>query len=199
VAVTNKSSLADGLGVSLVGPNAFVTAQKYIDKLVTVSEDFIALAILRLIEMEKSVVEGAGAVTIAALLQNKLPHLKGKRVVCILSGGNIDTTILGRCLERGMAADGRLMRLHVVVSDRPGGIAELTGILAAEGGCVKDIFHERAWVRTDVFAVKVTVTLETRDLDHSRHIMRILRSKYRHADSTIEVTLAMSDLDTGSM
>ena len=109
VKVVNKPSLADGLGVAHIGPNSFKTASKYIDRMVTVSEDFIALAILRIVELEKAVVEGAGVTGIAALLENKLPHLKGKKVVCILSGGNIDTSILGRCLDRGLAADGRLM------------------------------------------------------------------------------------------
>ncbi|CAK5006227.1 unnamed protein product [Meloidogyne enterolobii] len=114
-------SLADGLSVPTVGSNALLIAQGLIDQMITVSEGSIALAILRLIEVEKSVVEGGGAVGLAALVSGKLDHLRGKRVVAILTGGNIDTTVLGRTIERGLAVDGRLIKFDVVVSDRPGG------------------------------------------------------------------------------
>merc|ERR1712055_944350 len=121
-------SLADGLTVPTVGVNALATGAPLIDKMVTVSEAWIAIAILRLIEQEKAVVEGGGAMGLAALLAGMLPELKGKKVVTTLCGGNIDTTLLGRCLERGMAADGRLVTFSVTVSDRPGGIAELDNL-----------------------------------------------------------------------
>ncbi|CAG0892559.1 unnamed protein product [Darwinula stevensoni] len=149
------SSLADGLAAPFVGVNAFVNARKFIDKMVTVKEEFIAIAILRLVEMEKAVVEGAGAVGFAAVLQGLLPELKGKRVVIPLTGGNIDTTVLGRCLERGLAADGRLVKFKVTVSDRPGGIAALTNLICSVGVSIKDMIHERAWVKTDIFSVAV--------------------------------------------
>ncbi|PIO53621.1 hypothetical protein TELCIR_25038, partial [Teladorsagia circumcincta] len=102
-----------------------------------------------------AVVEGGGAVGLAALMSGKLPELQGKKVVSILTGGNIDTTVLGRTIDRGLAVDGRLNRLEVVVSDRPGGIAELATRIAHVGASIKDIFHERAWISTDVFSVKV--------------------------------------------
>ena len=98
------------------------------DKVVLVKERYIALAMLRLVEMEKSVVEGGGAIGLAALLQGALPELAGKKVVLPLCGGNVDTPVLGRVLERGMAADGRLVKFEAVVSDRPGGIAGLTKV-----------------------------------------------------------------------
>ena len=123
---------------------------------VTVKEEYIAIAILRLVEMEKAVVEGAGAVGLAAVLQGLLPELKGKRVVIPLTGGNIDTTVLGRCLERGLAADGRLVKFKVTVSDRPGGIAGLTNLISKVGVSIKDMIHERAWVKTDIFSVAVS-------------------------------------------
>uniref|UniRef100_A0A1I7XNH2 Serine racemase n=1 Tax=Heterorhabditis bacteriophora TaxID=37862 RepID=A0A1I7XNH2_HETBA len=118
-----KSSLADGLAVPTVGGNALATALGLIDKTLTVCEECIALSILRLIELEKAVVEGGGAVGLAAIISGKLLELQGKRVVSILTGGNIDTTVLGRTIERGLAVDGRLIKLEVVVSDRPGGNA----------------------------------------------------------------------------
>ncbi|KAK6056518.1 threonine ammonia-lyase [Cooperia oncophora] len=171
-----RSSLADGLAVPVVGGNALATAQGLVDRIVLVSEEETALSILRLIEMEKAVVEGGGAVGLAALMSGKLPELQGKKVVSILTGGNIDTTVLGRTIDRGLAVDGRLIRLEVVVSDRPGGIAELATRIAQAGASIKDIFHERAWISTDVFSVKVVA--ETRDRQHVAELEELLRSKY---------------------
>lgn len=108
-------------------------------------------------EIEKAVVEGAGACGFAAVLAGLLPELNGKRVVIPLCGGNIDTTVLGRCLERGLAVDGRLVKFSVTVSDRPGGIAELCRLLANLGVSIKDILHERAWLKSDIFSVEVCI------------------------------------------
>ncbi len=99
-------------------------------------------------------------------------------MVNILSGGNIDTTVLGRSIERGLAADSRLIRFDVVVSDRPGGIAELTALLAQLGASIKDIFHERAWMATDVFSVRVKVVVETRDRKHVAELEKGLHERY---------------------
>ncbi|XP_069944264.1 uncharacterized protein [Cherax quadricarinatus] len=154
VYVKAESTLADGLAVPMVGVNAFATASRLVDKIVTVREEWIAISILRLVECEKAVVEGAGATALAAILAGELPELKGKRVVIPLCGGNIDTTVLGRCLERGLAADGRLVKFTVTVSDRPGGIAELTRLMANLGVSIKDMVHERAWIRSDIFSVE---------------------------------------------
>mgnify|MGYP003574266398 CR=1 FL=1 len=174
------STLADGLAVPLGGVNAFATAAPLIDTMVVVSEEFIALSILRLVELEKAVVEGAGATGLAAVLAGLLPELKGKKVVIPLCGGNIDTTVLGRCLERGLAADGRLVRFVVTVSDRPGGIAELTKLIASIGVSLKDIFHERAWLKSDIFSVQTKCVVETRDQEHAQELERLLRSHYSH-------------------
>lgn len=178
VHTTTGPTLADGLAVPEVGVNAFVTAKDLVDKVITVSEELIALAILRLVEVEKAVIEGAGACGLAALLSDQLPELKGKKVAIPLCGGNIDTTVLGRVLERGLAADGRLCRFVVTVSDRPGGIADLTRLLADYGASIKDIFHERAWLKSEVFHVQVKVVVETRDAEHSAEIEKRLREKY---------------------
>ncbi|GAB6024813.1 hypothetical protein CHUAL_009933 [Chamberlinius hualienensis] len=178
VKVDVSSTLADGLAVPTVGVNAFATAKPLVDKIVTVSEEMVAIAILRLIEIEKAVVEGAGASALAAILANLLPELKGKRVVVPLCGGNIDTAILGRCLERGLAVDGRLVKFSVTVSDRPGGLAELTKLLSDCGASVKDIIHERAWLRNDIYCVEVKIMCETRDIEHAKEVEIKLRKKY---------------------
>ncbi|KAF5301204.1 hypothetical protein FQA39_LY10790 [Lamprigera yunnana] len=174
-----ESTLSDGLAVPMVGYNAFETARSLIDKLVVVHEEWIAIAILRLIEYEKCVVEGAGAIGLAAVLAGQLDELKGKRVVLNLCGGNIDTTILGRCLERGLAADGRLVKIVATVSDRPGGISEFCKLLAGFGVSIKDILHERAWVATDVFSVEITVVCETRDAEHTAELQELLHKNYK--------------------
>jgi threonine dehydratase len=100
-------------------------------------------------------------------------------VVLILSGGNIDTTILGRCLERGLAADGRLVKFKVTVSDRPGGISELCKVIGSIGVSIKDVIHERAWVTSDVFSVEVKVVCETRDYAHSLELRDLLLARYK--------------------
>merc|ERR1719347_425146 len=176
------ASLADGLTVPTVGVNALATGAPLIDKIVTVSEAWISIAILRLIELEKAVVEGAGATGLAAILAGLLPELEGKKVVLPICGGNIDTTLLGRCLERGLAADGRLITFQVTVSDRPGGIAELARLISNVGVSIKDIVHERAWVRTNTFAVGVRILAETRNRKHSKELFKLLRENYEEVN-----------------
>lgn len=133
------ATLADGLAVPVVGPTSFAVARHYVDSCHTVSEKLIALAILRLIEMEKLVVEGGGAAALAAVLPGGplFGKYKGKKVCVLLCGGNIDTTVLGRVMERGLSADSRLVRFGAKVSDRPGGIAQLTRDMADLGASVK--------------------------------------------------------------
>ncbi|CAG9860696.1 unnamed protein product [Phyllotreta striolata] len=174
-----EGTLADGLAVPQVGYNAWRTSRSLIDRMVVVKEEWIAVAILRFIENEKCVVEGAGACGLAAILAGHLDDFKGKRIVLILSGGNIDTTILGRCLERGLAADGRLVKCKITVSDRPGGISELCKFIGSIGVSIKDIIHERAWVTSDVFSVEVKVVCETRDYNHTVELRDMLHSKYK--------------------
>jgi threonine dehydratase len=178
VEIAPAHTIADGLAVAKVGAIAFEAARGNIDEIVTVSEDEIALAILRLIELEKAVVEGAAAASLAAVMCGKLPGLSGRRVVICLSGGNIDPSVLCRVIEHGLVADGRLCRFTVVISDRPGGLAELTGIIAAAGASVKEIHHERAFAaESDVSTVQVQCVLETRNHDHVREIIDILTER----------------------
>lgn len=165
-----KATLGDGLAVPTVGPNAFEMARKVIDRTVLVDEPTIALAILRLVELEKGVVEGSGAASLAALMSGKLPDLAGKRVVLLLCGGNIDPAVLGRVIDHGLVADGRLARFEVLISDRPGGLASLTTAIAATGASVKQIVHERAFTTPDVSLVQVNVIVETRNAAHAEQL-----------------------------
>jgi len=170
VLIQMQPTLADGLAVPRVGENAFQIARHYIDRLVTVGERAIALAVLRLVELEKAVVEGAGAVPLAACLAGLLPELRGKKIVLPLCGGNIDTNILGRIIERGLAADGRLCRFSAVISDRPGGLSRFTAVIADEGASVRDIAHDRAFASEDISTVTVHCVVETRDEGHVRRL-----------------------------
>jgi threonine dehydratase len=166
VKVEVKPTLADGLSVPQVGENAFRIARDLVDKTLLVGEHDIALAILRLLELEKAVVEGAGAAPLAACLAGLMPELKGKNVVLPLSGGNIDTPILGRVLERGLASDGRLHRFTATISDRPGGLARFAGLLAGTGASILEIAHDRAFASDDITTVSVLCVVETRDAEH---------------------------------
>ncbi|MCX7413566.1 MAG: threonine ammonia-lyase [Planctomycetia bacterium] len=169
VQVAIRPTLADGLAVGKVGETSFAIAAPLIDRVVTVGEELLSLAVLRLLELEKTVVEGAGAAALAALLQpvhGGLPELRGKKVVLLLCGGNIDLSILERVIDHALAADGRRWRFTTQVSDRPGGIAKLTACIAAAGASVQEIVHDRAFSGPDVFSTSVEVTVETADRDH---------------------------------
>jgi threonine dehydratase len=159
-------TLADGLAIPQVGSNAFRIAKPLVDVVITVTEEQIALAILRLVELGKSVVEGAAATPLAACMSGKLKKLAGKRVVLLLCGGNIDPNVLSRVIERGLVADGRLGRFTAVISDRPGGLAELAAQIAATGASIKQVVHDRAFAGSDVSAVNVLCTVETRNHQH---------------------------------
>jgi threonine dehydratase len=166
VPVTLASTLADGLAVPQLGALPFRMLPGVVDEVVTVDEASIAIAILRLIELEKSVVEGAGATPLAAFLAGKLAHLRGKKVVLVLCGGNIDLTMLDRVIETGLVADGRLTRFTVSISDRPGGLARLAEVIAAAGASIKEIVHDRAFSGPDLSAVRVVCVVETTGHDH---------------------------------
>lgn len=170
-----RATLADGLATLTMGVNAFELARRRVDDVVAVPEDAIALAILRMLELEKTVVEGAAAVPLAAMMMARLPKLKGKRVALIIGGGNIDPAILSRVIEQGLVHDGRLTRFSVTISDRPGGLAELTRVIAAGGASIKDITHDRAFSGPDVSAVKAVCTVETRDRAHLASLQRALQ------------------------
>jgi threonine dehydratase len=170
-------TLADGLAIPQVGMNAFDIARKHVDFSVTVSEEQIAIAILRLVEMEKSVVEGAAATPLAACLSGKLKDLAGKKCVLLLCGGNIDPNVLSRVIERGLVADGRLCRFTAVISDRPGGLADLTTQIASTGASIKQVVHDRAFASSDVSTVNVLCTVETRNHEHLARLLAQLKAR----------------------
>ena len=174
--IAMRPTLADGLAIPKVGSNAFQIARPLVDLVVIVSEEQIALAILRLIELQKSVVEGAAATTLAACMSGKLKELRGKRVVLLLCGGNIDPNVLSRVIESGLVADGRLGRFTAVISDRPGGLAELAAQIASTGASIKQVVHDRAFASSDVSAVNVLCTVETRDHKHLAELRALLKS-----------------------
>ncbi|HTL68664.1 MAG TPA: threonine ammonia-lyase [Lacunisphaera sp.] len=175
VRMPRRPTLADGLATLTVGSAAFGMARSRVDRVVRVGEDWIALAILRMVELEKSVVEGAGAAPLAAMMAGLLPGLRGRKVVLIVGGGNIDPGILSRVIEKGLVRDGRLTRFTVVISDRPGGLAALSRVIAESGASFKDIEHDRAFSGPDISAVNAVCTVETRDHAHIRALHRALR------------------------
>ena len=174
VPVALSHTLADGLAVAQAGARPFEILRRVVDQVVTVDEATIALAVLRLIELEKSVVEGAGAAPLAAFLAGRLDSLKGSDVVLVLCGGNIDLTILDRVIEIGLVADGRLSRFTVSISDRPGGLARLAEIIASTGASIKEIVHDRAFSGPDLSEVRVVCVVETTGHEHVTHLHRAL-------------------------
>lgn len=161
-----RPTLADGLAVGRVGERAFALAAPRVDRVVTVDEQLLSLAVLRLLELEKTSCEGAGAAALAAIMGASGQDLKGLKVVLLLCGGNIDPTVLHRVIDHGLAVDGRLWRFTATVSDRPGGMARLTQVIADAGASVLEINHDRAFSGPEVFSTTVEVTVETADQDH---------------------------------
>ena len=175
VAIELKPTLADGLSVPKVGENAFRLARELVERTVLVREQHIARAVLQMMELEKAVVEGAGATPLAACLAGLVPELIGKRVVLPLCGGNIDMNTLDRVIERGLATEGRLCRFTATISDRPGGLARFAGLIAEEGASIIDIAHDRAFAEDDITTVAVHCVVETRDAEHIAALHQRLR------------------------
>jgi threonine dehydratase len=175
VCVPRRATLADGLATLTVGEKAFSLIRDRVDRVARVEEKWISVAILRMLELEKTVVEGAAATPLAAMIAGRIKGLRGKRVALVVCGGNIDPVILGRVIEKGLVHDGRLTRFTVKISDRPGGLAELCGVIAACGASINQVAHDRAFSGPDVSATHVTCTVETRDRKHIAVLHRALR------------------------
>ena len=169
VELTSVATIADGIAVKKPGELTFALCQRYVDEIITVSEGEIACAILRLIEGQKTVAEGAGAAAVAAALFGKVDTL-GRPTVCVVSGGNVDVTTLSRIVTRGLTKSGRIMELRTEISDNPGSLVHLLQIVADTGANVVNIDHARAVQSSDVGMCLVTLALETRDRDHIRQI-----------------------------
>ena len=156
------STIADGIAVKEPGTVTFDTCSKYVDDIITVTEDEICAAILHLIESEKMVAEGAGAASVAAVMFNKVP-VKGKKTVCLVSGGNIDVTILNRVINRGLAKSGRLCSILIELDDKPGQLVRVTQIVAEQGSNIISVHHERNADSEKVNACMLRLGAETKD------------------------------------
>ncbi|HTN51131.1 MAG TPA: threonine ammonia-lyase [Anaeromyxobacter sp.] len=176
VTLEAASTLADGIAVKRAGDLTFAHVKALVDEIVTVSEEEIASAILYLLEREKTVAEGAGAVPVAALMQKRIRGLEGRRVVSIVSGGNIDVNLVARVIERGLVKDGRLVRISVALMDKPGQLARVSTIIANLRANVIEVHHTRAFA-TRFGDTTLQLTLETRGPEHVQEILQALRER----------------------
>lgn len=173
------NTFADGIAVKCPGKLTYDLCSKYVDEMVTVTDDEIATAILALIEQHKMIAEGAGAVSVAAAMFNKA-DIKGKKTVCLVSGGNIDVTILSRVISRGLIKEGRQGRLTIELTDRPGELREVSSIIAKLGGNVISVRHDRSGEETEITACTLSIGVETRNRAHLNEIRdAIIKAGYR--------------------
>ncbi len=170
------STFADGIAVKKSGKTTFEMCSNYVDEIVTVNDDEIATAILTLMEKQKLVAEGAGAVSVAAVQFNKLP-IQGKKVCAIVSGGNIDVNILSRVIHRGLLKSGRLSELAIELLDKPGQLTEVSKIIAEKGANVIGVLHDRNQENTTLNDCYLQITLETKNFDHINLIKAELRNR----------------------
>ena len=175
MSVPAASTLADGIAVRKAGKLTLPLVQKYVDRLVTVDEEEIAAAILVLLEREKTLAEGAGAVALAALLNGKTAH-KGKKMGVVVSGGNLDVTLLARIIERGLVRDGRRLRLRIHLPDYPGALEGLTAVIARGNANIVEMFHNRAHYGVSLGETAIDITLEIRGRDHAAELLLALKA-----------------------
>ncbi len=176
VTLPPATTLADGIAVRRVGDLTLPLVQRYVDEIVTVSEAELALAILLLLENEKTVVEGAAASTLAALLNRPL-NLQGQTAVLLLSGGNIDVNVVARVIEKGLVQEGRLARISLIVPDRPGALARVSTLIAEQGANIQEIVHTRGFSRAEIGESEITLTLETLGPPHITAVLTTLRAE----------------------
>lgn len=174
--LSSVSTIADGIAVKKPGSLTYDICSKYVDDIVTVTDDEISAAILTLMEQHKLVTEGAGAVPVAAAMFGKL-DLKGKKTVCLLSGGNIDVTILSRVIQRGLLMSGRTCQLTIALTDKPGQLLAVSREIANLGGNVIEVHHEHGVGGTDVNGCFLRISLETRNFEHIREIREALAAR----------------------
>jgi threonine dehydratase len=194
VTLPSAVTIADGIAVRRVGVRTLPLIQKYVDDIVTVEEEEIANAVLLLLEREKTLAEGAGAAAVAALVNRRIPMLRdsmlhdsmirdkaAKKVIAIVSGGNIDVTLLARIIERGLVKDGRLVRLRVHLPDYPGALHRLTGILAQHRANIVETSYDRAYHNVNLGDTAIDITMETRGPDHIAELISALGANgYTH-------------------
>lgn len=171
--LNSVSTIADGIAVKEPGVNTFEMCNRYVDEVVTVSDEEIAAAILTLIEQQKLVAEGAGAVSVAAAMFNKVP-IKGKKTVCLVSGGNIDVNTLSRVITRGLSKSGRNYTFIIDLDDKPGQLSGVCNVVAEKGGNVISVSHERINTSTQINGCTIRMELETRDHNHINELRTAL-------------------------
>ena len=172
-ALPSVSTFADGIAVTRPGDHAYDLCRQCVDDIVTVTHDEISTAILTLIEQHKLIAEGAGAVSVAAAMFNKVP-IQGKKTICLVSGGNIDVTILSRVITRGLLKAGRSLDITLALSDRPGQLSLVSDIIAKHGGNVVSVYHDRSDLNMQVTDCFLRLSLETRDHAHAEEIIQAL-------------------------
>jgi len=184
VTIDASTTIADGIAVRRAGTITYPVVEQYVDEIVTVEEDEISSAILILLEREKTLAEGAGAAALAALLQGKtsLSNCKGVRVGVLVSGGNIDVTLLARIIERGLVQDGRMILLRIHLLDKPGALAELTRLIAAHRVNIVNTLYNRAYYGVNLGDTAIDITLETRGREQVAELLTALtEAGYRHS------------------
>jgi len=176
VCLADVSTMADGIAVKQPGDLTFAMCQKYVDGIVTVSEEEIASAILLLLEKHKMVAEGAGAVSVAAAMHNKV-DIKGQKTVCVISGGNVDINMLDRVISKGLHVNGRLTQVSVTMMDKPGQLIGLLQVIAEEGGNIFSVSHGRIGEKIPVGKCIVDITVETRNKEHCTKLLVSLQER----------------------
>jgi len=181
VTIDAATTIADGIAVRRAGDLTLPLVERYVDEIVLVDEDEIASAILMLLEREKTLAEGAGAAALAALLQHRT-SLQGAHTAVLVCGGNIDVTLLSRIIERGMVQDGRLIRLRIVLLDKPGALHELTRLIASHRANIVDTLHNRAYYGVNLGDTAIDITMETRGRQQVAALLEALTAEgYKHS------------------
>lgn len=168
-------TIADGIAVKTPGDLTYELVNKYVDGIITVTDDEISLAILTLLEQQKLIAEGAGAVPVAAVLAGKVPDIEGKNVCCLVSGGNIDVTILSRVIERGLKMSGRTANITIALSDKPGQLSDVSAIIAKTGANVTSINYDSTDLDMNITDCYLRISVETRDFAHVVAIKKALK------------------------
>lgn len=168
------NTIADGIAVKTPGNLTYDLCQKYVDGIVTVTDDEIALAILSLLEQQKLIAEGAGAVPVAAVMNGKIPDIDGKNVVCVVSGGNIDVTILSRVIERGLKMGGRTADIVIALSDKPGQLSGVSQIIADQGANVVSVNYDSTDLDMNITDCYLKIGVETRNFEHIVSVKKAL-------------------------
>ena len=174
VTLNGVNTIADGIAVKTPGNLTYDLCQKYVDGIVTVTDDEIALAILTLLEQQKLIAEGAGAVPVAAVMNGKIPDIEGKNVVCVVSGGNIDVTILSRVIERGLKMGGRTADIVIALSDKPGQLSGVSQIIADQGANVVSVNYDSTDLDMNITDCYLKIGVETRNFEHIVSVKKAL-------------------------